>query len=65
VLGEAAANRDMMLQQHYETALNQFVGVEMGYPVFVPAAQLGAHFALKTPNALHLACAQHYDCAEL
>ncbi len=31
--------------------------------VFEAAARLRAHFRLKTPDALHLACAQHHGCS--
>jgi len=34
-------------------------------PVYLHAARLRAHFGLRTPDALHLACAQHHGCDAL
>jgi predicted nucleic acid-binding protein len=33
--------------------------------MYLQAAQLRARFGLKTPDALHLACAQHHGCDAL
>ncbi|MBC7648600.1 MAG: type II toxin-antitoxin system VapC family toxin, partial [Vitreoscilla sp.] len=33
--------------------------------IFLQAAMLRARFGLKTPDALHLACAQHHGCTAL
>ncbi len=56
---------DTILQWRYEAGLAQFVQVAMTEAVFLQAAQLRARFNLKTPDALHLACAQHHGCAAL
>ena len=56
---------DTTLQWRYEAGLAQFVQVAMTEAVFLQAAQLRARFNLKTPDALHLACAQHHGCATL
>lgn len=56
---------DLVLQQYYETALGQLVQLPMTEPIFLQAAQLRARFGLKTPDALHLACAQHHGCEAL
>src|SRR5258707_98144 len=37
----------------------------MPEPLFLQAAQLRARFSLRTPDALHLSCAQHHRCAAL
>jgi len=37
----------------------------MPEPVYPQAAMLRARFSLKTPDALHLACAQHHRCTPL
>jgi uncharacterized protein len=37
----------------------------MPEPVYLQAAQLRAHFNLRTPDALHLSCAQHHRCEAL
>jgi predicted nucleic acid-binding protein len=56
---------DLALQQRYEAGLAQFVQLPMPETVFVQAAQLRARFGIKTPDALHLACAQHHGCSAL
>lgn len=56
---------NLALQGRYEAGLNQLVQLAMPEPVFLQAAQLRARFGLKTPDALHLACAQHHGCAAL
>jgi predicted nucleic acid-binding protein len=42
-----------------------FVLLDMPEPVYLQAAQLRARFGLRTPDALHLACARHYRCDAL
>ena len=56
---------DLALQNRYHAALGQLLQLPLPAPVFLEAAQLRAHFALKTPDALHLACAQHHGCSAL
>lgn len=56
---------DMGLQHRYEAGLNEFIQLPLPETVFLQAAQLRARFGLKTPDALHLACAQHHGCAAL
>ncbi|MEO6080479.1 MAG: type II toxin-antitoxin system VapC family toxin [Steroidobacteraceae bacterium] len=56
---------DLSLQKRYETGLSRFVQLPLPERVFLHAAQLRARFNLKTPDALHLACAQHHGCAAL
>lgn len=56
---------NLVLQQHYERGFGAFHLLAMSENVFLLAAQLRAHFGLKPPDALHLACAQHHGCAEL
>ena len=56
---------DLVLQRHYEAAFGQFVQLALTEPVFLAAAQLRAHFGLRTPDALHLACAQVHGCTAL
>ncbi len=58
-------NGDTALQRRYEGALEQLATLPMPEPAFLAAAQLRARFALKTPDALHLACAQHHGCESL
>lgn len=56
---------NLVLQRYYETGLAQLVQLPMPEMVFLQAAQLRARFGLKTPDALHLAAAQHHACTEL
>ena len=53
------------LQRRYEEGLNEFAQLALPEPVYLSAARLRARFSLKTPDALHLACAQHHGCAAL
>lgn len=56
---------DLGLQRRFEIGLSHFVQLPLPEPVFLQAAQLRARFNLKTPDALHLACAQHHACDAL
>jgi predicted nucleic acid-binding protein len=56
---------DLRTQRRYETGLSEFVQLALPEAVFLDAARLRARFNLKTPDALHLACAQHHRCASL
>jgi uncharacterized protein len=56
---------DLALLRRYEVALAQLVQVDMPEAVFLQAAQLRGRFGLKSPDSLHLACAQHHNCAAL
>lgn len=56
---------DIAMQRRYEAGLNEFVQLPMIETIFLQAAMLRARFGLKTPDALHLACAQHHGCTAL
>lgn len=56
---------DPVLQQAYEDFFERFVTLPISESVFLQAARIRAHFGLKTPDALHLACAQHHRCEAL
>ncbi|MCC5870721.1 MAG: type II toxin-antitoxin system VapC family toxin [Gammaproteobacteria bacterium] len=56
---------DIELQLRYEAAFAQFAWLTLPAAVFDHAATLRARFALRTPDALHLACAQHHRCESL
>ncbi len=56
---------DLLLQRRYEEGLNQVAQLPLPEMVFLQAAQLRARFGLRTPDALHLACAQHHQCLAL
>jgi uncharacterized protein len=56
---------DLGLQKRYELAFDQVTLLELSDRVFLQAAQLRSRFGLKTPDALHLACAQHHECTAI
>jgi uncharacterized protein len=56
---------NFMLQSRYEKSFEQLSVLPISEAVFTRATHLRAQFNLKTPDALHLACAQHYNCAAL
>lgn len=56
---------DPVLQRAYEEVFDLFVPLTMPERVYTQAAQLRARSGLKTPDALHLACAQHHRCEAL
>lgn len=56
---------DPVLERAYLELFDQFAALAMAEPVYLQAARLRARFALKTPDALHLACAQHHGCDAL
>jgi predicted nucleic acid-binding protein len=56
---------DPVLERAYIELFEVFVALAMPELVYLQAAQLRARFALRTPDALHLACAQHHRCTAL
>jgi predicted nucleic acid-binding protein len=56
---------DLVLEQTYMDLFERFLPFEMPEPVYLQAARLRAHFGLRTPDALHLASAQHHRCDAL
>src|SRR3954462_1697249 len=56
---------DLVLEQAYDAIFREFLLLGIPEPVFLQAAQLRARFGLRTPDALHLACAQHHRCDAL
>lgn len=56
---------DPALQRKYGEWFAAFQTLQMIEPVFLEAAVLRARFCLKTPDALHVACAQHHRCDAL
>ena len=56
---------DPVLQRAYTELFEQFAPLDMPEAVYLQAAQLRGHFGLRTPDALHLACAQHHGCDAL
>jgi uncharacterized protein len=56
---------DPVPERAYTDLFELFVALAMPEPVYLQAAQLRARFALRMPDALHLACAQYHRCAAL
>lgn len=56
---------DLVLQGAYADLFDAFATLAMPEVVYLQAAHLRARFGLKTPDALHLACAQHHRCEAL
>ena len=56
---------DPDLQRAYTDLFGLVIPLDMPEPVYLQAGQLRARFGLKTPDALHLACAQHHRCDAL
>lgn len=56
---------DLAMQRHYEDFFGRYLTLPLSDAAYLLAAQLRARFGLKTPDALHLACAQHHRCDAL
>jgi uncharacterized protein len=56
---------DPVLEHAYLQLFDKFAPLAMPEPVYLQAARLRAHFSLRTPDALHLACAQYHGCDAL
>ena len=56
---------DRALRLRYEHALSLLRLLDMPPAVYDGAAELRARYGLRTPDALHLACAQHHGCRAL
>jgi uncharacterized protein len=60
-----AKRGDPVLRQAYIALFDKLVSLAMPESVYLDAADLRARFGLRTPDALHLACAQHHRCEAL
>jgi len=56
---------DLKLRRRYLTLFDQFVTLNLPEAVYLQAATLRGRYGLRTPDALHLACAQYHDCDAL
>lgn len=56
---------DLVLQRYYEAAFEQLLLLPVDDETCLAAARLRAQFDLRTPDALHLACAQRHSCSAL
>jgi uncharacterized protein len=56
---------DPVLEHAYTKLFEVFMSLAMPEPVYLQAARLRARFTLRTPDALHLSCAQYHRCEAL
>lgn len=56
---------DAAVQRSYSDMFRRLVTLDMPEAVYLQAAHLRAEFGLKTPDALHPACARHHRCDAL
>jgi len=56
---------DPVLEQSYSGLFDCLITLDIPEDVYLHAARLRVRFNLKTPDALHLACAQHHRCDQL
>jgi uncharacterized protein len=56
---------DPVLYRAYADLFDRLATLAMPEAVFLQAAELRARFSLRTPDALHLSCAQHHRCDAL
>jgi predicted nucleic acid-binding protein len=58
-------DRNVELRDRYVALFTRIESIALDTAAFIRAAELRADFALKTPDALHLAAAQLAGCTEL
>ncbi|MFP5461381.1 MAG: type II toxin-antitoxin system VapC family toxin [Gammaproteobacteria bacterium] len=56
---------NLVIQRRFEHAFDTLVMLDIPAAVFDEAGVLRARFGLRTPEAMHLACAQHHGCQAL
>lgn len=56
---------NVVVQRYFEHSFENFISLPMPDGVYGLATQLRARFNLKTPDALHLGCAQFHGCDAL
>ncbi len=56
---------NLTLRASYVAFFDRIVSLAMPEPIYLQAAEIRARFGLRTPDALHLACAQHHRCDAL
>jgi predicted nucleic acid-binding protein len=56
---------DAVLRDSYLALFERFAQLAMSEPVYLRAAELRGRFELRTPDALHIACAEHHRCEAL
>jgi uncharacterized protein len=55
---------NIALIQRYESFFQQQISLDIAPSIYRQAAELRSRHRLKTPDALHLATAHHYECTE-
>lgn len=55
---------DLVVESLFQDVFAEFKVLDIAESAYLQAARLRAAFGLKTPDALHLACAQHHRCQE-
>lgn len=58
-------HRDLALEVRFQDFFGSIGLLDMPEEVYLRGAELRARFGLNTPDALHLACAQHHRCDAL
>ena len=56
---------DLVLERAFHDLFDLMLPLTMPEEVYLQAARLRARSSMKTPDALHLACAQHHRCDAL
>jgi uncharacterized protein len=64
-LVEPLRRGDPILERAYTELLEVSIALAVPEPVFLQDAQLRARFNWRTPDALHLSCAQYHRCEAL
>jgi len=65
VSGGTDQARRPRIARAYDEVFSLFAAFAMPEAVYLQAAELRARFGVKTPDALHLACAQYHRCEAL
>lgn len=58
-------NGDLRLRQRYQALFAEFASLALPEDIYLQAAELRGRYGLRTPDALHLSCAQYHACEAL
>ena len=61
-LVKSLKSKDNVLLDSYHNFFAALSTLEISDAVFYEAAHIRADYELRTPDAIHVACAKHYDC---
>ncbi len=56
---------DAVLRESYLAFFDNFAQLALPEAAYIRAAELRGRFGLRTPDALHIACAEHHRCDAL